>query len=842
EIKISKFANEFNADGKRARVPNAEFVLKDSKGNVLANKLTDSKGNVNFGSHIPGTYTIEEINAPDGYIKSNVYYEVTVDESNKVTYKPKFKTGSGQPVIGEDYWVEKGEETQTTEKPNVTNVSQRLEYYENKVSSWGKRTNVWEAYMFESLKYHADITLSDGTPGKRFEIQFDPNLDFTQYFSGFPKIRKGGKDIADPYFDYNTNLLTYVFNENSKPEQTIVSIDLKGMIPDKYYFQNTGTKPFTITVAPDQSGVNGQTIKKDIVADYGRYDTGWGQPSQSYYFRDIYKADDGQWYVTAMAYFNPMADSRTSKTLQFNWISTNYDKNTMIARQEGKGYKPAYDLVDVKVYRTEPNMGKINDNNDVITVNYNMPLSFGVRPEQDPNTYSLLYHTGINPDQYTSSSANGVSLEYDPSKIKTTGPIHTTFPLKVRMPNISPQKEGFIVEQTFKITDVNNFINLSRIFYMNNGATMEGKGMESAFANSANFNTATADQTGEEIPKYYEEITGLINKKYTPGQFKITKLDQADRTKKLSGAIFVLKPEDGNPIYRTSNVNGEISFTGLAPGRYILEEFKAPDDHIKTNKQWQVFVFNDGNIRITEAGVSGSTQSYDGKNINIEITNKPKGQDFVVYKKDDKGNPLQGAKFKLTKHNDASFKAVEVESDEKGLVKFGQLQNGTYIIEEVSPPSGYKPLDKKWVLVIDDNGKRVYNYREKTTTNNLNSILEKEKVNWVDVGNRSLEGWNLYDNRRADWTANYPTPFKLGTRIVGINTNDKYVIQRYILNPESLNIGATTATIHREKPEYPNMDWYDGKGKANIDYQVFTLDKAGTRSFSFLQGQSRHQG
>ena len=835
EIKISKFANEFNADGKRKRVPNAEFVLKDSNDNVLANKLTDADGNVNFGSHIPGTYTIEEINAPDGYIKSNVYYEVTVDESNKVTYKPKFKTGSGQPVIGEDYWIEKGAETQTETKPEVTNVSQRLEYNEGKTDSWGRKENVWEAYMFESLKYHADITVSDGTPGKRFEIQFDPNLDFTQYFSGFPKIRKGGKDIATPYFDYNTNLLTYVFNENSKPEQTIVSLDLKGMIPDKYYFQNSGTKPFTITVAPGQSNVDGdQTIKKDIVADYGRYDTGFNQPSQSYYFKDIYKGDDGQWYVTAMAYFNPMADSRTSKTLKFNWMSTNYDKNTRIARQEGRGYKPAYDLVDVKVYRTEPNMGKLQVGNDTITVNYNMPLSYGIRPEQDPSTYALLYHTGIDPTQKTSSSANGVSIDYDPGKIKTTGPIHTTFPLTVRMPNISPQKEGFIVEQTFKITDVENFVNLSRIFYMNNGANSDAGGMESAFANSANFNTATADQTGEEIPKYYEEITGLINKKYIPGKFKITKLDQADRTQKLSGAIFVLQPEEGNPIYRTSNDKGEISFTNLAPGRYILEEFKAPSnpkEYIKTNKQWQVFVFNDGNIRITESGVSGSTQSYDGKNINIEVTNKPKGQDFVVYKKDDKGNPLQGAKFKLTKPNNTSF-VKTAESDEKGLVKFGELQNGTYIIEEIAPPSGYKPLDKKWVLVIDDNGKRVYNYREQSgTTNTLNSILEKENVNWVNVAGRSLEGWNLYDNRRADWTANYPTPFKMGTRIVGINKTDGYVIQRYVLNPESLKIGATTATIHREKPEYPNMDWYKG----DEVYQVFTLDKAVTGNIADIR-------
>lgn len=84
------------------------------------------------------------------------------------------------------------------------------------------------------------------------------------------------------------------------------------------------------------------------------------------------------------------------------------------------------------------------------------------------------------------------------------------------------------------------------------------------------------------------------------------------------------------------------------------------------------------------------------------------------------------AKFRLTKHNDNTFTPKEAESDGQGLVKFGQLQNGTYIIEEIAPPSGYKPLDKKWVLVIDNNGKKVYNYREQSgPTNKLNSILKR---------------------------------------------------------------------------------------------------------------------
>ena len=817
EIELTKFANSFKDNDKRERLANAEFVLKDSDGNPIANKLTDKDGKVSFGKHTPGVYRLEEVNAPDGYQKSNVYFEVTVDEANQVSYKAKFKSGLGQPVLGEDYWIEKGEDTQEDSKAKVTSVNQSLDYNENTTSSWGTKQNVWEAYMFESLKYHADISLSDVSPGKRFEIQFDPNLDFTQYFSTFPEIKKGGKVIADPYFDYDTNLLTYVFNKNSMEGDTVASIDLKGIIPDKYYFQNSGTKPFKITVAPGTSGAN--TIRKNINADYGRYDTAFGQPSQSYYFRDIYKADDGQWYVTALAYFNPLADSIQSKTLQFNWMSTNYDKNTRIARQVGKGYKPAYDLVDVKVYRTEPNIETKTINGESVTINYNMPLSFGVRPEQDPRIYTLLNHTRINPQKPTSSSLNGVSLDYDPSKIITEGAVHTSYPLKVKMPHISVKKEGFIVEQTFKITDMKNFLGLSRIFYMNNGSTS----LESAFANSVNFNQASADQTGSEIPKYHKEIVGLINKKYNPGSFKITKLNQVDKDEKLSGAVFSLTDGNDKTIYRSTDINGNVSFDKLAPGRYTLKEAKAPKDFEESDKQWDVVVFNDGNVRITESGILAGDQVYQGKDINIEVTNKPKGEEFVIYKKDAGDKALAGARFKLSKENDESFSKTS-ESDENGLVKFGELSDGTYIIEEIKAPTGYKKLDKKWVLVVDKNGKKVYNYLEHQNGDDnkkLDTLFKDPNTNWINVKERSQSGWGYYDNRKTAWVANNTSPYKLGTRIVAINKDENYVIQRYILNPEAENIGDSTATIHREKPQDQNMTWYEGKEA----YKVYELDK-----------------
>ena len=842
-IAVTKFADTKDQDGKRDKLIGAEFTLKDANGNVIANKVTTDQsenpktnlGEADFGTFPPGTYILEETKAPQGYQKSNVYFEVVVDEKGQVTYNPKFKDESGTPALGEDYVIEKGEETDTSGKAKITYINQWLDYQENEPGDIGTKTGVWEAYMLESLKYHADITINNVNPGTRFEIQFDPNLDFTQYFSTFPKIKtRDGKEIADPYFNYKTNVLTYVFNDNSEGlSTTTASIDLRGIIPSKFYAKDSGTYNFKIKVSPAE-GVTGAEISKDINADYGRYDTGFGNPAQSNYFRDVYQDDKGNWYVTIMSYYNALGDKNEgSRTLSFNWLSTNYQKNRSIVDWKANGTRPAYELSDVKIYRTDPNIYWVGDK----PLNDNMPLSYGIRPERDPYTYYLAYHTSINPNEYKSDRSNNFDLQYDPSQIQTSGSIQQKTPLRIKMPRISNQGEGYVIEQTFKIPDINEFNSHWRAAVMSNG------NLKSAFANGVNFNKATGEQTGSEIPKYYREVVGLINKKYTPGQFQITKLNEADRNEKLNGATFALTDESGYTIYRSSNSEGIVSFNNLEPGRYTLEETNAPKEpkeFIKSNKKWTVTVYPDGKVKIVEIGILGADGSYQGDDenvINMEVTNKPTGTDFVVYKKDSEGKTLQGAKFKITKQNDSTFQAIEKTSDPNGLVQFGELSEGTYLIEETEAPIGYNKLNKKWVLVIDKDGnKKVYNHRESGgTTTGLNSILEKSDVYWVDVAGRDLTGWNIYDNRFTGWTGNSPTPFKMGTRIVGINTKEKYVIQRYVINPEAANIAGTTATIHREKPEYPNMTWYDGKAVAGQDYQVFKLNKPVTGVISDIR-------
>ena len=839
-IAITKFDDSFTTTKdpeteqnikKRDRLAGAEFVLKDSNGTTIANKYTDQNGNISFGEYPPGTYFLEELRAPAGYEKSDVYFEVTVDEIGQVNYNAKFKNGVGTPVAGKDYWIENEQESGDSSKAPVIDVNQSMDIREGKDSgSIGTKPGVWEAYMLESLKYHADISLSSAAPGSRFEIQFDPNLDFTQYFNDFPKINIDGENVADPYFDYKTNLLTYVFNENSHDVETTVSIDLVGMIPSKYYAKEDGTYSFTTIVAPGVSNVDGNPIlNKSFVADYGSYDTGHGNPAQSNYFREVYQADDGNWYVDVISYYNALADKNVgSKTLNYNWLSTNYQKNQQIARWVGNGNPPAFKLNDVEIYRTNPRIKTVDFEASGETfqkrINQNMPLSYGIRPEVDTSTYESVYKlNNINPDEKISNKSGDITVNYDPAKIQSSGVINKGFPLTIKMPQIS-NGEGYVIKQTFKVTDEAKFKELWRTFLMTNG------NLESAFTTKVNANIARADQTSQEIPKFYREVVGIINEKYTPGKFKITKQNEVDRSA-LEGAVFELTDANGKSIYRTSDSNGEVIFDNLAPGIYDLKEEKAPDRYNKSDKRWQVTVYNYGDVRIVEVGIASDNQIYEGSNINFEVTNKPVGEEFVIYKKDSQGKALPGAKFKLTKKDDTSF-SKEASSDGNGIVKFeGDLTDGTYIIEEVAPPAAYKKLDKKWVLVIEKGQKKVYNYVDPTKTQDVKSIPAEDGVSWVDVKNRTTNGWGQYDNRWSGWTGNYSDPYKLGTRIVAINKDQNYIVQRYVINPEAVSIGQSTASIHREKPQYENMGWYEG----NEEVKVFTLNKPVNESISEIR-------
>ena len=835
-VELTKVA-ENGIDG----LSGATFTLKDSKGNPIidvqsqSDKEGQTKGLASFHEQAPGKYIIEEKKAPEGYKKSNVVFDVNVSEDGKVTYKARFKDGDGTPINGIDYIIEDVEVGQNRGELKVTVVNQGITLQEKQTQPddgrIGWQEGVWEAYGIESYRYSGTYNIANAVKGGNFKIQFDRNLDFKRYVYEVPDLKDGdGNLIAKPYFNYDTNLLTYVFENDAK--NVNASIQIVGIIPDKYFATQTNKDAgynFRITVDPDDSNAsasNKKVLDFNVKTDYYSYDSqGGGGPLTSEYITDIYKGNDGNIYMKAVSYYNPTNMSSGQRTIRLDWLSMKKPRPGLeYYKAEGR---PAFEFNDLKVYKVYGNEG---------TKKSLMPLSYGIRPEQDPSNYIRVYSkTGVNPEYGFSESDGDVRVTYRPEYLKSYEGLldhgHEKHPLEIDVPRVNG-KEGYVIVQTFKVTDEQRFKDLWTGYYLSNGSRHTGSYQK------GNYNWALGSETGKEIPKFYTQKIKLINKKYVPGSFKIKKTNEADDTD-LQGAIFELRDSEGKTINRYSGSDGIVEFNNLEPGIYALQEVEAPKGFIKSNRRWQVVVYDNGNVVIREVGGTGA--EITGKDtIEIPVTNKPVGEEFKVYKKKSDGTPLKDAKFVIM-DKDETKEVASGTSDEKGVVTFTPAleRNKTYVIKETEAPAGYKKLDKKWVLVIDaDGNKKVYNYREKSgNTSSLNSIVEKEGVNWVNVAGRSLDGWNLYDNRRTDWTGNFPTPFKMGTRIVAIKKDKQngYVIQRYVLNPEAKSIGKTNGTIHREKIEYQNMDWYNGNAVAGTDFQVFKLNKAVTGEISDIR-------
>ncbi|MDU5922110.1 MAG: SpaA isopeptide-forming pilin-related protein, partial [Finegoldia magna] len=719
---------------------NATFRLRDANNQIISDVKSGTDGKASFGELSPGDYIIEEISAPSGYQKSQVIFDVQVGEDGKVTYKARFKDGSGTPKNGVDYIIEEIEAGQEGGKATVTGITQSmiLQEKQNQPNDGrlGLREGIWEAYGIESYRYKADFSIANATKGGLFKIQFDPNLDFRRYVYEIPELKDAeGNVLAKPYFNYETNLLTYQFTNNIDSNAVNAHLEIIGIIPDKYYATQSNEIPgynFRIVIDPDNTtGTSNPTVthpniqttqSKDkvlpvnIKTDYYTYDSqGGGGPLSSEYIYDIYKDKNGDTYLKAMTYYNPTGLSSGKRTLRFDWLSMNKPKPGL-GNYKANGL-PAFGFKELEVYKvtdTPANKQRL------------MPLSYGIRPDQDPRNYNLVYkNANVNPEQGFRDQVGDHRITYDPSLLKDTEGLldygHNKHPLEIDVPSVN-SNEGYVIVQTFKVTDEQRFKNLWSAYYFSQGSRHTGSYQK------GNANIAIGSETGQEIPKFYTEKVKLFNKTYNHGQFKIEKLNEADRTQKLQGATFSLTDAEGHVIYRSSDADGIVDFTDIEPGTYTLEETRAPEGYTKSTRKWRVTVYNTGNVLIRETGITGTGSVVEGTTIKLPVTNKPVGEKFQVYKKNGNGQALQGAEFTIYEKDEQTVVARGT-SDANGIVDFTfeagkSLEEGQqYILKETKQPQGYKPIDKKWVLEVKDGKTKVYNYVASTESTELKSFL-----------------------------------------------------------------------------------------------------------------------
>ncbi|MED2837896.1 MULTISPECIES: SpaA isopeptide-forming pilin-related protein [Bacillus] len=185
------------------------------------------------------------------------------------------------------------------------------------------------------------------------------------------------------------------------------------------------------------------------------------------------------------------------------------------------------------------------------------------------------------------------------------------------------------------------------------------------------------------------------------GSLQVIKKD-AESGKVLEGAEFKLKNETGQVVgeAKTTNKDGIVKFENLVPGKYTLEETKAPEGY----KAIEVTV--EVNVVANEV----AKREVLNEKVKEEIT----GQlEITKVDANDTGKTLAGAVFEIWKDG---TKIDTLTTNKNGKAISKKLEPGDYILKEVHAPEGYKLSDKEIKFKISN---------EKVEVKNLEITNEK---------------------------------------------------------------------------------------------------------------------
>nr|WP_249316973.1 SpaA isopeptide-forming pilin-related protein [Bacillus sp. FJAT-50079] len=626
----------------------AIFALKDPESGIVVKRgTTDENGVLVFSNLLWGDYLLIEEEAPEGYLAKSEPIEVTIDQAFVEGDPEKLgnvKTIHNQKII-RAVQLEKVDSNDSSKKLEGANFQLLKKVGDQYVSNEILVTNEDGLIYIEGLEpgeyqfieliapngYHIDKTPIPFTIGEN-------QLEVLKIGPITNEIIKGGVELTKVDKDNNQivleNAVFKLLDEDGNVLQENLTTDEHGKIkvddlyPGTYQFVETkaplGYKlnqtPISFTIVTSQNVVVEKTAVNELIK---------GSVI-------LTKFDEDQSEVKLEGAVFELQDEN-GKVIQ-RGISTNADGEILVENlTPGK-----YQFVETKApiyYQLDPS-----------------PITFEV--ERGENEVAVVV-TALN--KLITGSVQLTKVDKDDNRIVIP---EAKFELQ--------DVEGNVIQTELK-TDENGKIIVENL----KPGKYQFIETEAPFGYELNPTPIPFEIVKSATEADVKTVEITAENELTPGSVELTKVDEADSSITLSGAVFKLLDEDGNVIHEelTTDDEGKIIVDQLKPGNYQLIEIAAPEFY-QLDPTPVEFTIEKGE-NLNAVSVQASNQLITGS---VQLTKVDKDDNRIV---------IPEAKFEL---QDAEGNVIQTElkTDENGKIIVENLKPGKYQFIETGAPFGYE--------------------------------------------------------------------------------------------------------------------------------------------------------
>ena len=683
----------------------AVFEIKRADGSYTKEFTTDKNGEINLDELEPGTYTVKETKAPDGYIADSSSRIVTVNGNDSATFvftntvKPGLKitkidkhTGERLEgaviriagLSGNDVWEK------TTDKNGeilLSEIDEGVYTVQEITAPKGYQLNRELYHLTASAGKTSELTIENSRKpsltvkkydsltgefmaGTSFEVYLDTTLIGTYTTDGngiieLFDLQPGTytvKEIAtdDDHIVNSTpqsieikedslDSAILVFLNDQKPYMRLVKLDsqtMKPLVNAVFKFKQVGGT-FEKEYITDQNG----EIKLDRL-DEGTYTVTEVKAPDGYLIDDAERTVkiEGNEYATFVFTDTKKPSIRVIK----------YDK-------WGDKYLSGATFRIAKIEDGSNYLDRITDTDGTIVIDNLEPGVYSVKEIKAPANY-VLNETEYHVELFTGKESQVVVLNEEKPSLK--------------------------IVKTDAVT----------------GKPIAGVGFLVRLADGSTENTVVTDENGEALlshlnPGIYEVIEKSVPNNYlldsepklvtlVPNRTSVVRFENYPKPSLTVNKIDSitkdpLKNAKFSVIYASNNTftgeindlgtyttdeNGQFKLYNLNDGWYKITETSAPDGYVLSNEAQEIYIKG-------------------GEDKEITFENVPLSG-LVIKKVDaDTGKVLQGAKFRVRYLSGTSGSGGTVVGEyttgANGTIVITRLKAGTYVIEETKAPDGY---------------------------------------------------------------------------------------------------------------------------------------------------------